>query len=303
MTTAAAKNLFLGLVAGLCLVAAALGYLLYQKTIAYNALSREHAETVASTTARIDTLEQNLSDTQNLLGTATTNNAKLAENLRTEQSRNEEFSNQISDISSTVGVLEKLSQTDKELLQKYSKVYFLNENYVPSSLTDIDKEWLYSEDKPEEIHTKVYPFLVKMLKAAKSDDINIWVVSAYRSFSTQASLKSAYTVTYGSGANTFSADQGYSEHQLGTTLDFTTNDLGGGLDGFQNTPAYQWLEDNAYKYGFVLSYPKDNGYYVFEPWHWRFVGIDLAKYLHKNDLNFYDVDQRKIDEYLVSIFD
>src|SRR5690606_18737682 len=108
---------------------------------------------------------------------------------------------------------------------------------------------------------------------------------------------------YGSGANAFSADQGFSEHQLGTTVDFTTTGLGGGLQGFGNTPAYQWLVQNAYKYGFVLSYPEDNAYYVFEPWHWRYVGEDLAEDLHDDDQHFYDLPQREIDQYLLHIFD
>jgi D-alanyl-D-alanine carboxypeptidase len=110
-------------------------------------------------------------------------------------------------------------------------------------------------------------------------------------------------VVYGSGANAFSADQGYSEHQLGTAADVTTNTLAGGLDGFDATPAYKWLTANAYKYGFILSYPQGNGYYEYEPWHWRFVGKKLARYLHTTNERFYDLDQRTIDSYLINIFD
>ncbi|MDP2648876.1 MAG: D-alanyl-D-alanine carboxypeptidase family protein, partial [bacterium] len=95
----------------------------------------------------------------------------------------------------------------------------------------------------------------------------------------------------------------YSEHQLGTTADFITTGLGGQLDGFGDTAAYQWLLGNAYRYGFVLSYPKDNGFYIYEPWHWRFVGVKLATYLHNNNMNFYEMDQRDIDAYLADIFD
>src|SRR5690606_38397067 len=98
--------------------------------------------------------------------------------------------------------------------------------------------------------------------------------------------------------------QGYSEHQLGTTIDFTTEGLGGGLvTSFENTPAFAWLADNAHKFGFTLSYPKGNAYYMYEPWHWRFVGEDLAEDLHEDDAYFYDWDQRKIDTYLIKIFD
>ncbi|MES2749608.1 MAG: M15 family metallopeptidase [Patescibacteria group bacterium] len=227
----------------------------------------------------------------------------IEDDYRKEKNKNDEFEDQIKKISGTVGVLDKLSKTDKELLQKYSKVYFLNEHYIPEKIVPIEKKYLYNEAISKSIHGKVEPYLNDMIEAALADGIKIWVVSAYRSFNEQASLKGAYTQTYGSGANTFSADQGYSEHQLGTTLDFTTEGLGGGLDGFEGTPAYTWMLENASKYGFTLSYPKGNAYYVFEPWHWRFVGEDLAKDLDKADASFYDWEQRKIDEYLISIFD
>src|SRR3990167_1970818 len=113
-----------------------------------------------------------------------------------------------------------------------------------------------------------------------------------------------YTVVYGAGtANSFSADQGYSEHQIGTTLDFITTRLSGQLTGFDKTEGYQWLLNNAHNFGFILSYPKNNTYYVYEPWHWRFVGVKLATYLYDNKLNFYDMDQREIDTYLANTFD
>ena len=109
-------------------------------------------------------------------------------------------------------------------------------------------------------------------------------------------------VTYGSGANQFSADQGFSEHQLGTTIDFTTPELGANFDNFKSSSAYDWLLSNAYKYGFVISYPEGNNYYQFEPWHWRFVGKGLAKRLYEDGEYFYDLDQRTIDSYLINIF-
>lgn len=227
----------------------------------------------------------------------------LENDYRDEQSRNEEFEDQIRSVSKTVGVLDKLSKTDKELLQKYSKVYFLNEHYIPESIKTIDNEWKYNEQKDLRLHSKVIPYFNDMVEAAKDDGVELWVVSAYRSYGEQAALKGSYVVTYGSGANAFSADQGYSEHQLGTTIDFTTRGLSGGLDGFENTPAYEWLTNNAHKYGFTLSYSEGNGYYVFEPWHWRFVGEDLAKDLNRANAHFYDWEQRKIDGYLISIFD
>jgi LAS superfamily LD-carboxypeptidase LdcB len=79
--------------------------------------------------------------------------------------------------------------------------------------------------------------------------------------------------------------------------------MNGQLNGFDNTPAYGWLGANAHRFGFELSYPEGNDHYVYEPWHWRFVGVKLATHLYNQRLHFYDLDQREIDEYLVNIFD
>lgn len=229
--------------------------------------------------------------------------ASTTEALALQKNINESFEEQISGIAETVGTLDKLSKTDRELLQKYSKIYFLNENYVPENLTTIDPEFVFDKDKKYEVHTKAYSHLKKMLLRAKEDGINLRVISSYRSFGTQGSLKSNYTVIYGTGANKFSADQGYSEHQLGTTIDFTTLDLGSNFTLFEKSEGYSWLIKNAHSFGFIISYPKGNSYYQFEPWHWRFVGEDLAGDLFDNNKYFYDVGQREIDKYLVSIFD
>lgn len=230
-------------------------------------------------------------------------NSQLANELEAEKYKNSLFSGQIQEIASTVGNLDKLSKTDKELLQKYSKVYFLNEHYVPESLAEINKDFLHEPARNFYFHSKAYPFLETMLKDAKEAGVDLKIISAYRSFAEQTSLKNQYSVTYGSGANKFSADQGYSEHQLGTTLDFTTSKTGSNFNAFDSTESYKWLIDNAYKYGFILSYPDGNEYYQYEPWHWRFVGKALAFRLHEEKERFYDLKQSQIDPYLLKIFD
>ncbi len=263
--------------------------------------AQETASTTAYLSARVATLENDLQ----------TKTVALSDSLYTSeqdigaiQNRLGGFEKQVGAISGSVGVLEKLAKTDPELLQKYSKVFFLNEHFVPERVVQIDQSLVYSETRPEQIHASVWPKLSGLMASAKSQGIELYVKSAYRSFDEQKSLKSSYSVVYGAGtANTFSADQGYSEHQLGTTVDFITKGLGGALEGFDGTPAYPWLLNNAHRFGFVLSYPKNNQYYIFEPWHWRYVGVALATYLHDNGLSFYDMEQRKIDEYLVNIFD
>lgn len=234
---------------------------------------------------------------------ARSKNIALLQETRGQQAIIDAFDGQIQDLGNTVGTLEKLSKTDEELLKKYSKVYFLSENYRPAQLTAIDKKYLYNKEDAF-IHTQVLPYLEKLLAAARVDGIELLIASAFRSFETQVSLKSEYKVVYGAGtANQFSADQGYSEHQLGTAIDFTTLDAGGTFSKFQRDPAYEWLLANAYKYGFILSYPERNVFYKFEPWHWRFVGVELAKRLHTDKEYFYDLGQREIDEYLIKLFD
>lgn len=286
-------------IAVLAVCAAGFGYA-YFSSLADSASARERATALetqlASSTAHIASLETQLTE-------AWEEGDDLARELAREQGKNEEFESQIRTISRTVGDLDKLARTDEELLQKYSKVSFLNEHYIPERLSLLDKEYAYDESREFYVHAAVEPFFEQMVEDAKDDGVDFWVASAYRSFETQSVLKGTYTVTYGTGANAFSADQGFSEHQLGTTLDLTTTGLGGGLTGFDTTPAYEWLREHAHEYGFVLSYPPNNAYYIFEPWHWRFVGRDLAEHLHDEEEFFYDLDQREIDEYLLTIFD
>lgn len=215
------------------------------------------------------------------------------------------FQGQISSIGQTVGTLEKLARTDKELLKKYSKVYFLNENYVPAKLTQVEEMYVFDGGGDNFlVHAEIWPHLKRLLETAREEGIELLIISAFRSYDTQASLKFEYKVIYGAGtANQFSADQGYSEHQLGTSVDFTTSAVGGALSEFKSDPAFEWLIDNAYKYGFTLSYPEGNVYYKFEPWHWRFVSVTLATDLHEAGKYFYDLDQREIDTYLIKLFD
>ncbi len=253
---------------------------------------------LSSTTAD---LSKNITQTHDSLNDALNqqkqNSAVIAQQLGN-------YQQQVSTVSSTVSTLQKLSNTDQQLLEKYSKVFFLNEYYAPAKLTPIPGTYEYSETKQLMLQNDVWTHLNKLIDDAKKENTTLYVYSAYRSFNEQSALKKEYKIIYGAGtANSFSADQGYSEHQLGTTIDLITPGLGGVIDGFDTTPAYQWMLNNAYRYGFILSYPKNNTFYVYEPWHWRFVGIKLATYLHNQGKNFYDLDQRTIDTYLVNFFD
>lgn len=289
------RRLLIGIGAVILVLAGLIGY-----ALAITSKLHTLESDLAATTAEAEAKQAELART---LAKKTEESESFAKALAAERNKNGVFESQISDITGTVGTLEKLAKTDPELLAKYSKIYFLNENYVPASVSPIPGNYLFEKNRTLSLESRVLPRLTGMLTDAKDDDVDLLVISAYRSFGEQASLKARYRVTYGSGANAFSADQGYSEHQLGTTIDFTTASVGASFTGFDATSAYTWLTNNAWRYGFVLSYPKDNTYYQYEPWHWRFVGTDLAKRLHEDKEYFYDLDQRTIDGYLAEIFD
>lgn len=257
---------------------------------------------IAENEASRQQLEKELIVTREELKETEEENEELRGELEEAEEENENFEDQIEDINETVGEISRYTSVDPELLKKYSRVFFLSENYAPSSLEQIDDDYLYDDDSLL-FHRRAYPFLEDMLEDAEDDGIDLRVISAYRSFQTQQNLNDSYTITYGAGtANEFSAEQGYSEHQLGTTVDFTTPALGANYINFDSTEAYQWLQNNAHEYGFILSYPEGNQYYQYEPWHWRFVGVELAEDLDDNNAHFYDWDQRRIDEYRGKIF-
>ncbi len=264
---------------------------------------------VSTLSNQLATLEVKLaSTTDDLKGKITLSHEDLSIALDQEKIRTgsiaQSLRQEVGSVTNTLTTLQKLSKTDPELLAKYSKIFFLNENYAPARLAEVPTKYSYSDKKVLKLIPEVWMHMQNMIDDANKEGVMMYVFSAYRSFNEQQALKGQYSVTYGAGtANTFSADQGYSEHQLGTTVDMIAPGLGGNIDGFDGTAAYTWLLKNAYKYGFVISYPKDNKFYTFEPWHWRFVGVKLATDLHKDGKNFYDLDQRTIDEYLVNLFD
>lgn len=266
----------------------------------YVTISRSYEDLVRVTKELQDTiytLEGNLSLTEY-------EREKLADSLTLTENTLGSLKEETTSLNEKVGTFEKLITLDPELLKKYSKVYFLNEHYNPSTLIAIDKNYLGDPARVLQFHAQAYPFLARMLDAAQEDDLALVVASAYRSFKTQASLKATNKVIYGAGtANQFSADQGYSEHQLGTTVDLTTKTMKSLGQSFEKTREFAWLSAHAHEYGFVLSYPKGNGYYIYEPWHWRFVGVALATALHEQDKTLYEEDQRTIDSYLITLFD
>lgn len=116
---------------------------------------------------------------------------------------------------------------------------------------------------------------------AKTEGLNIWLQSGFRSYDTQNTIYNRYVARDGKEkADTYSARPGHSEHQSG--LAFDVNQIN---DTFIGSPEAIWLENNCYKYGFILRYPKDKTNetgYKYESWHFRYVGEDLAIKLYNN---------------------
>ncbi|PSO45948.1 MAG: hypothetical protein BRC25_00310 [Parcubacteria group bacterium SW_6_46_9] len=282
------------------------GYAVWQQNQLEAELIAQDAAYSASTTKLKQDKQELQEQLSNVRDKVVSLNEKLeeAENeLEDERERNNDLKEQVEEVTNSVGNLQKTVDTEPELLKKYSRTFFLSENYRPESLAQIDDEYL-AEDESLTVDKRVWPYLEDLLADAQDDGINLLVTSAYRPFGQQASLNQRYTRTFGEGANQFSAQQGYSEHQLGTAVDFTTPNVNGKLtQEFANTNAFAWLQDNAHKYGFILSYPRGNQFYIFEPWHWRFVGEKLAEDLDDEGANFYEWSQRRIDTYRAEMFD
>lgn len=175
----------------------------------------------------------------------------------------------------------KFTADGDSLFARVNKKYRLPSTYAPTDLVNLSDYGVrvYNAARVRKAAAKE---LQKMAKAIAAARIDYKVTSGYRSYDSQVSVYNYWLgLTRGNVAytDTFSARPGHSEHQLGTTVDFLTNESGDTFNGFENTKLAKWLATNAHKYGFVLSYPKgktDITGYSFEPWHYRFLGVKSA---------------------------
>lgn len=167
------------------------------------------------------------------------------------------------------------------LVNKYN---FL-ENYEPDNLVTLNQKFAYENRK---VLPEVNEAFINMYQDALKNNINLLVISAYRSYDYQAKLYANYVTTYGSEyTDKVSAHPGYSEHQTGLALDILTPKVK--MNEFVKTKAYEWLKDNSYKYGFILRYPEDKEEltgYIFEPWHYRYVTKEVATQIYQEDITF-----------------
>jgi D-alanyl-D-alanine carboxypeptidase len=129
------------------------------------------------------------------------------------------------------------------------------------------------------------PDLTALATAARKAGVPLGTISTYRSYKTQIRLFNGYAKGYGfDEAITFSARPGHSEHQLGLTIDFAPSGVARFIGG---DAAGRWMAANAWKYGWILSFPKgkiDVTCFSYEPWHFRYYGRELAKQIHDSGL-------------------
>ena len=176
----------------------------------------------------------------------------------------------------------KKSSFDSEMLLLPNKKYSLDKNYIPEDLESLDGKKL-SHKANIKIRKKTLEPLIEMKKAAQLENCDLQVISAFRSYNTQHNVFMHWVKEFGmTEAQRISARPGTSQHQLGTAIDFNLLD-----ESFADYPEGVWLKNNAYKYGFILSFPRGMEHftgYRYEPWHYRYVGKEAAL-LIKNYFN------------------
>ena len=154
--------------------------------------------------------------------------------------------------------------------------------YVPKGLVTMSVPHTYTPVLRRDA-AKAY---VKMFRAARRDGIDLVVQSSYRSYSAQVSVYNGWVASIGrKAADLQSARPGYSEHQIGLSVDIAAADRACTIQAcFGRTPEGKWLTRNAPRFGWHLRYPRGKTSvtgYIYEPWHWRFVGVELATELSK----------------------
>ena len=176
-----------------------------------------------------------------------------------------------------------LSKGMYTLVNKYNHLEY---NYIPDDLETVGYTYAIHDTK---LNKTALENFIKMADDAKKDGITILITTAYRDYNFQSVLYNNYVKADGKKlADTYSARPGYSEHQLGYSFDLTNTDYAD-FSEFEYTNEYAWMKENAYKYGFILRYPKDKEYitgYQFEAWHYRYVGVDIATYIYENEITY-----------------
>ena len=168
------------------------------------------------------------------------------------------------------------------LVNKYHK---LPADYIPNDLETIKSKYQWY-GRGNQLRKDARLAFEEMCEAAIKDNIYIYAGSGYRSYATQLTLYNNYVKRDGfAAAETYSARASYSEHQTGLAMDIAKK------SDFisEGDKEYDWLINNSYKYGFILRYPKDKEKitgYMYEEWHYRYVGKDTAKAVYDSGLTY-----------------
>lgn len=174
---------------------------------------------------------------------------------------------------------------DDGLLILVNKYNYLSSDYNPDDLEEVRNWYCYGEN---EIRSEVYDNFIDMFYDAKEEGLTLIITSGYRDYKLQKELYEEYQIDYGEeGADKVAARAGFSEHHTGLALDIVTYDVI--MEEFEKTDEFKWMQENAYKYGFILRYPKDKEYitgYSYESWHYRYVGKETAKTIHDLGITF-----------------
>lgn len=175
----------------------------------------------------------------------------------------------------------QLAPRPNDTLVLVNKTYALRADYVPE-LERLGTQYGIGSMRPEAAAA-----FRAMADAAAKDGISLRSVSAYRSYETQNSIYNKNLKNDKQEVvDTYSARPGYSEHQTGLAVDINSASTSA---HFENTPAYGWLQKHCTEFGFILRYTKENAPitgYRFEPWHYRYIGVEHAKSYTKLGLSF-----------------
>lgn len=171
-----------------------------------------------------------------------------------------------------------------------NREYPISKDYVPADLVVPNVAFsYYGTYEKSYVRKQAANALEKLFAGAQEKGYMLKAVSAYRSYERQMQIYNNNVNTKGTDrTNKVSAQPGSSEHQTGLAIDVSCNSVGCALEtSFGQTSEGKWLKKNCHKYGFIIRYPKNKTKitgYSYEPWHIRYVGRNLAKYLKKNKM-------------------
>ncbi len=193
------------------------------------------------------------------------------------------------DVSNMDGILVILNP--ENVLSLVNKQHTLPDYYTPEDLVAPNVAFSFGNvDVPKRYMRKEAAVaLEKLFEAAKNDEMHLFAVSGYRSYSAQLAVFNSQVNKWGKDkANETVAIPGQSEHQTGLAMDISSQSNNLHLtESFGETPEGNWVRENAHKYGFIIRYPKGKEEitgYQYEPWHLRYVGVKIATQIYENQL-------------------